>query len=162
MNAQQNFSQHIYTLQAAGAHPCGLAAAEALRVLEAVPLYGVDLHDRDLPQETAQAQALNFSKGCYLGQEIVERIRSRGKVNRQFRQFSLEGAQPVALPAELLSDGQAVGRITSTATLPGAGLLALGFIRLEVAERHAQITYEGGSATLLAQPPAVTQPAFQK
>ena len=67
------------TLQAAGATPCGLEAVEALRVLEATPLYGIDLNDRDLPQETAQTRALNFSKGCYLGQEIVERIRSRGK-----------------------------------------------------------------------------------
>ena len=86
------------TLQAAGATPCGLEAMETLRVLEATPLYGIDLNDRDLPQETAQTRALNFSKGCYLGQEIVERIRSRGKVNRQFRQFALHGepAFPVA------------------------------------------------------------------
>ena len=141
------------TLQAAGAHACGLAATEALRVMEAMPLYGVDLNDRDLPQETAQTRALNFSKGCYLGQEIVERIRSRGKVNRQFRQFSLQGEQPASLPADLLSAGQSVGRITSTASVDGAGLLALGFIRLEVAERHAEITYDGGAATVSTAPP---------
>ena len=144
------------TLQAAGAEACGLLALEALRVLEATPLYGVDLNDRDLPQETAQTRALNFSKGCYLGQEIVERIRSRGKVNRQFRQFSLQGS-PSRLPAELLSAGQSVGRITSIASLPGAGVLALGFIRLEVVERHAEITYDGGAATVLAVPPAITR-----
>src|ERR1700722_17934090 len=55
-------------LQAAGADPCGWEAMEALRVREGTPLYGVDLNDRDLPQETAQTRALNFSKGCYLGQ----------------------------------------------------------------------------------------------
>jgi folate-binding protein YgfZ len=148
------------TLQAAGAHPCGLEAMEALRVLEATPLYGVDLNDRDLPQETAQARALNFNKGCYLGQEIVERIRSRGKVNRQSRQFALQGVQP-AVPFDLRSGDQAVGRITSTASLAGAGVLktlALGFIRLEVAERNAEITYEGGAATTLAAPPSLTRP----
>jgi folate-binding protein YgfZ len=148
------------TLQAAGAQPCGLEATEALRVLEATPLYGVDLNDRDLPQETAQTRALNFNKGCYLGQEIVERIRSRGKVNRQFRQFSLQGTEP-ALPFDLRSGDQAVGRITSTASLASAGIpetLALGFIRLEVAERNAEITYEGGVATTLAVPPSLTRP----
>ena len=88
------------TLQAAGATPCGLEAMEALRVLEATPLYGIDLNDRDLPQETAQTRALNFSKGCYLGQEIVERIRSRGKVNRQFRQFALHGAPAFPRPSD--------------------------------------------------------------
>ncbi len=147
------------TLQAAGAIPCGLAAMEALRVLEATPLYGVDLNDRDLPQETAQTRALNFSKGCYLGQEIVERIRSRGKVNRQFRQFALHGA-PLESPFELRSGDQAVGRVTSTASLATEGIpeiLALGFIRLEVAERNAEITYEGGVATTLTTPPAITR-----
>jgi folate-binding protein YgfZ len=147
------------TLQAAGAMPCGLDATEALRILEATPLYGVDLNDRDLPQETAQVRALNFSKGCYLGQEIVERIRSRGKVNRQFRQFALQGARPETLPVDLRSADQPVGRITSTASLISAGVpatLALGFIRLEVLERNAEITYDGGVATLA--PPAITRP----
>jgi folate-binding protein YgfZ len=145
------------TLQAAGANACGLEAMEALRVLEAIPLYGVDLNDRDLPQESTQTRALNFSKGCYLGQEIVERIRSRGKVNRQFRQFELHGARPETLPADLRSDDQPVGRITSTALLSGAGLpqlLGLGFIRVEVVERKAEIAYDGGVATPLATPAA--------
>jgi len=145
------------TLQAAGASPCGLEAMEALRVLEAIPLYGVDLNDRDLPQESAQTRALNFSKGCYLGQEIVERIRSRGKVNRQFRQFELRGARPETLPADLRSNDQPVGRITSTALLSSAGLpqvLGLGFIRVEVVERKAEIAYDGGVATPLATPAA--------
>src|SRR5580658_6170572 len=146
------------TLQAAGATPCGLDAMETLRVLEATPLYGVDLNDRDLPQETVQSRALNFSKGCYLGQEIVERIRSRGKVNRQFRQFALDGTQPTVLPIDLHSGEQSVGRVTSTASLASAGLpqvLGLGFVRVEIVERNAEITYEGGVATALAAPPEI-------
>jgi folate-binding protein YgfZ len=47
--------------------------------------------ERDLPQETSQMRALNFNKGCYLGQEIVERIRSRGSVHRHLRQLELMG-----------------------------------------------------------------------
>jgi folate-binding protein YgfZ len=138
------------TLQAAGAEPCGFAATEALRVLERIPLYGVDLYDRDLPQETGQARALNFNKGCYLGQEIVERIRSRGKVNRQFQQFELSSLPP-SLPVELFTNGQPVGRVTSAASLSSAGqpdVLALGFIRVEVLERGESITYDGGVAAL--------------
>ncbi len=152
------------TLQAAGANPCGWEAMEALRVLDATPLYGVDLNDRDLPQETGQTRALNFSKGCYLGQEIVERIRSRGKVNRQFRQFELHGARPHSLPLDLRSNDQSVGRITSTASLSSAGLpqvLALGFIRIEVLERNQEIAYDGGVATALAAPPKVARPLAQ-
>ena len=152
------------TLQAAGADPCGWEAMEALRVLEGIPLYGVDLNDRDLPQETAQTRALNFSKGCYLGQEIVERIRSRGKVNRQFRQFALQGARPDSLPLDLRSNDQPVGRITSTASLSSAGLpevLGLGFVRVEVLERNQEIAYDGGVATALAAPPAIVRPLAQ-
>jgi folate-binding protein YgfZ len=67
---------------------------EAHRILSAIPKYGQDIRDRDLPQETAQTHALHFAKGCYLGQEIVERIRSRGQVNRTFTQFRLTGALP--------------------------------------------------------------------
>ncbi len=152
------------TLQAAGANACGWEAMEALRVLEGTPLYGVDLNDRDLPQETAQTRALNFSKGCYLGQEIVERIRSRGKVNRQFRQFALQGAQPDSLPLDLRSHDQPVGRVTSTASLSSTGLaqvLALGFVRVEVLERNQEIAYEGGVATVLAAPPVIARPLAQ-
>ncbi|HTZ60460.1 MAG TPA: hypothetical protein VMB49_20260 [Acidobacteriaceae bacterium] len=159
--APEHVSAVWETLQAAGANSCGLEATEALRVLEAIPLYGVDVNDRDLPQETAQARALNFSKGCYLGQEIVERIRSRGKVNRQFRQFDLRGRPPGALPVELRSQDQPVGRITSTASLVAFGIpnpLALGFVRVEALERHQEIAYDGGVANALATPPEITRP----
>jgi len=150
------------TLQAAGATRCGLEAVEALRVLDGIPLYGVDLNDRDLPQETAQMRALSFTKGCYLGQEIVERIRSRGKVHRQFRQFALS-RPPATLPLELRSGDQPVGRITSIASLESAGIpepLALGFIRVEVIERNQAITYDGGLATALAAPPRIPRPTI--
>ncbi len=56
----------------------------------------MDIRERDLPQETGQARALNFTKGCYLGQEIVERIRSRGAVHRQFAAFLVDGDLPDA------------------------------------------------------------------
>jgi folate-binding protein YgfZ len=141
--------------QAAGAVPAGSEAAETLRVLEGTPIYGIDLNERDLPQETSQLRALNFTKGCYLGQEIVERIRSRGRVHRQFRQFKLDGA-PVTPPFDLLSAGQTVGRITSTASLPAGrtpGNFALGFVREESLIRKAPIEYDGGVAIPLEAPP---------
>src|SRR5271166_5194150 len=90
-------------LLAAGAAPCGVSAVEALRILSATPLYGVDIHERYLAQETAQARALNFSKGCYLGQEIVERIRSRATIHRTLQQFSLTGTPPAVEPGQSLA-----------------------------------------------------------
>ena len=67
----------------------GAAALEAFRIAEGIPAYGIDIAERDLPQETSQMRALSFNKGCYLGQEIVERIRSRGSVHRHLRPLEL-------------------------------------------------------------------------
>jgi len=148
----------------AGASAAGAESLEKLRIAEGVPAYGIDIQSRDLAQETSQMRALSFTKGCYLGQEIVERIRSRGKVNRQFRQFALKGNPPKSLPLELHSMDQPVGRITSTASLSSAGVpevLAVGFVRVEVLERNQEIAYDGGVATALDAPPAIVRPLAQ-
>jgi folate-binding protein YgfZ len=144
------FSRHATTV--------GLEAIETLRVLEGVPLFGVDLNDRDLPQETGQTRALNFTKGCYLGQEIVERIRSRGKVHRQFRQFALEG-RIAPLPFDLRSGDQVVGRITSSASVSSthiSGNFGLGIVREESLAGQSPLHYEGGVATPLEAPPHIS------
>ncbi|HZD44664.1 MAG TPA: folate-binding protein [Acidobacteriaceae bacterium] len=138
-------------LLAAGAIPCGIRAVETLRVLEGTPRYGVDLGERDLPQETSQTRALHFSKGCYLGQEIVERIRSRGAVHRRLAQFTLL-SEPAALPLEITAAGVAAGRITSTALYNGT-CYGLGIVRAEAVERNPALDYPGGTATVVTHPP---------
>ena len=135
-------------------------AIEALRILEGTPRYGVDIRNteksHDLPQETAQTRALHFSKGCYLGQEIVERIRSRGNVHRTFGGFQLTGTltEPgAALTAE--SFPRPVGELTSVAAIPlatGPVQLALGYIRREALDRKLTLEYPGGTATPIALP----------
>jgi folate-binding protein YgfZ len=149
-------------LLAAGALPCGIRATEALRVLEGTPRYGVDLGERYLPQETSQTRALHFTKGCYLGQEIVERIRSRGAVHRRLAQFTLS-SEPAALPLELTAagDNAVAGRITSTALFNGTRY-GLGIVRSEAVERQPTLDYPGGTATLVTHPPfarSATQPS---
>jgi folate-binding protein YgfZ len=136
------------TLEQSGAIPCEVEALDWLRILEGTPLYGTDLRDRDLPQETNQVRALHFSKGCYLGQEIVERIRSRGNVHRTFMAFRLEGTLPTA-GTVLESAGKQVGELTSVAAIPLADTTlqrALGSIRREALELHEPIQYAGGIA----------------
>ncbi len=75
----------------AGAEEIHAEALEALRIACGIPKFGVDIRQKDLPQETGQERALNFSKGCYIGQEIVERIRSRGAVHRMLTGFEIYG-----------------------------------------------------------------------
>ncbi|MGI4852490.1 MAG: YgfZ/GcvT domain-containing protein [Janthinobacterium lividum] len=133
-------------LEAAGAVPCDDAAVELLRMSEGTPRFGHDIRERELPQETAQTRALHFSKGCYLGQEIVERIRSRGAVHRTFTGFTLLGDVP-PIGTALLADGKQVGELTSIASSDvGGKRLALGFIRREALERGLPLTYTGGTA----------------
>lgn len=159
--ANENVRMLWDVLLAAGAMPCGLRAAEALRVLEATPRYGNDLNERDLPQETSQTRALHFAKGCYLGQEIVERIRSRGAVHRRLAQFTLS-AEPAALPLELTApgDNRSAGRVTSAALYNGSRY-GFGIVRTDAVERHPVLDYSGGTATLVTHPPlsrTATQP----
>jgi folate-binding protein YgfZ len=165
-----------YELRAAAATVEGLRGAlglpevsaetlESLRLMEARPLFGQDIRNtekaHDLPQETAQTHALHFAKGCYLGQEIVERIRSRGQVHRQFMAFRLTGELPATLPAPLEAGGKAVGEITSAGLVPlaeGPTLLALGYARQEALPSgqadKPELTYPGGIAVPHRVPPS--------
>jgi folate-binding protein YgfZ len=148
-------------LRTAGAARVGCARVDAFRVAEGIPLYGVDMAERDLPQETSQMRALHFSKGCYLGQEIVERIHSRGSVHRHLRPLELFGPLPAAGTELTLEDGAAAGQISSAAELPLAGtrIFALGMMRGEAEMRNQPFTYTAGTTTgtarILAVPPTL-------
>ncbi len=138
----------------AGATRVGTAALDLLRIAAGIPRYGVDIRERDLPQETEQECALNFSKGCYVGQEIVERIRSRGQVRRKFTGFAIEGKLPAA-GSKIQVEGKDVGEITSAASLPAGGSerrVALGYIRREAAT-PGKLVEAGGSAASVANLP---------
>jgi len=147
-------------LRTGGATPVGATALEAFRIAEGIPAYGIDMVERDLPQETAQMRALHFSKGCYLGQEIVERIRTRGNVHRHLRPLELKGPAPVSGAELTLEDGTAAGTITSAAELPlknGARVFALGMMRAEAEAKSQNFLYKAGviegTASILAAPP---------
>jgi folate-binding protein YgfZ len=151
------------SVRTAGAVPVGIATLDAFRIAEGIPAYGIDVAERDLPQETSQMRALHFSKGCYLGQEIVERIRSRGSVHRHLRQLELTGPLP-ASGTELTLDGSSAGSITSSALLHlsgGVRAFALGMIGGAAEIRNLPLTYTAdgatGTARLLAGPPNLTE-----
>ena len=139
--ASENAGEFWDALIKAGARPIGTTALNLFRISRGIPQFGVDIRERDLPQETGQTRALNFTKGCYLGQEIVERIRSRGAVHRQFTAFVAEGALPEP-GAKILTaeeDEKEVGEITSSAILPlpgGDRAISLGYLRREAAGRE--------------------------
>jgi folate-binding protein YgfZ len=94
------------------------------------PIYGVDIRETSLPQETQQMHALSFSKGCYLGQEIVERIRAMGRVHRKLERLELDGAEPAVPGAKLTVEGREA-EITSSVYSPHLGkVIALAYVRV--------------------------------
>jgi aminomethyltransferase len=152
--APDNMTSVRDALRNAGAMPVGTNALELLRVAAGIPRYGQDIRERDLPQETEQQRALHFSKGCYIGQEIVERIRSRGNVHRKFTGFEVEGALP-AVGTKIQADGRDIGEITSVASLPfasGERSVALGYIRRELATPGKQFQLGATRLSIAALP----------
>ncbi len=140
-----------------GAHPVGANALEFWRVLRGIPQYSQDIRERDLPQETEQAQALNFTKGCYIGQEIVERIRSRGQVHRKLSGF--EFTDGLIAPGKYDSDGRTVAEITTALEIPlpgGTKSLGLGYVRRESVTPGSQINLNGKKATVVDLPFAIS------
>jgi folate-binding protein YgfZ len=150
-------------LVGAGASPVGAASLETLRIIEGIPAYGIDIQSRDLAQETSQTRALSFSKGCYLGQEIVERIRSRGQVHRHLRALELfpqSNDLPSAGTELRLANGgpdaKAAGNLTSITELQQNGdrrIFAIAMIRAEAEISSQPLAYEGGTAQILSSTP---------
>jgi folate-binding protein YgfZ len=131
----------IARLEGAGAEPADAQAARVVRLEHGKPRYSEDISDRFLAQEANQPHALHFSKGCYLGQEIVERVRSRGQIHRVLMPLVLDTKAPPEPGAKLLIDGAGAAEITSAAYSPALDkVVALGYVRTEHARPHAQMT----------------------
>jgi folate-binding protein YgfZ len=116
---------------------------ERARIEAGIPKLGVELDERTIPQEAyLDLDSVSFTKGCYLGQELVARIDSRGHVNRLLRRLRNDGT--LTPGAEVTVDGKTVGTVTSA--VPG---VALAFVRREV-DPGATVTVAGTDATVEA------------
>jgi len=134
---------------AAGARAIGATAFDALRVAAGAPRHGVDFDETTLPAEAGVVeQAVSFTKGCFIGQEPVARLRYRGQANRALRRLAFVGGVP-ALPARLVRDGREVGRVTSVAVLSGGRAVGIGYVRREVPD-DAELAVEGEAGARLA------------
>jgi glycine cleavage system T protein len=103
---------------ALGARWVGLEAQEILRVEAGLPRYGVDMSQDNILLETGLDQAVSFTKGCYLGQEVIERIHSRGHVNRKLAGLVLDGREPAARGDAVFVGDKEAGRVTSSVFSP--------------------------------------------
>jgi glycine cleavage system T protein len=127
--------------------PCGTVALETLRIEAGFPRYGPDFAEDTLPLEAGLTNALSFTKGCYVGQEIVERARSRGHVNWRLVGLSIESSDPPAAGEKLMAGGKEVGEITSACVSPSlAKTIALAYVRREFSETGTKLALASGHA----------------
>ena len=143
-------TRHRDALLTAGAVAASTDDYEVVRIEAGVPRQTLDLNEKTIPQEAFLDQvAISFSKGCFLGQELVTRIDTRGHVNRYLRGIRL-GADAAA-GADVVAGDKAVGALTSVAHSPALGPIALAYVRREV-EPPAEVTVAGVPATVETLP----------
>jgi len=144
----------------AGAAPVGAEALEWQRILLGLPRVGLETGAKVLPQETGQENALHYTKGCYIGQEIVERIHSRGQVHRRLSGLIFKG-ELAAPGSKVLAGEKEIGEMTSAAEIVVDGVrrrVALGYVRREATARSAEesdfskVTVGGSPAEISALP----------
>jgi len=141
---------------AAGAEPVGMEALDVLRIEAGIPWHGHDMDDTTLIGEVGLAAAISFTKGCYLGQEVVERVAARGQVQRKLVGFLCDGQAVPPAGTKLMAEGKEVGWITSAARSPARGAtIALGYVRREWWEVGSEVrlgTGENAMARVVALP----------
>ena len=123
-------SELVAQIEAAGAVAADAEAFRVVRLEHGKPRYGEDISERFLAQEANQQHALHFSKGCYLGQEIVERVRSRGQIHRVLMPLALDAKTPPEPGAKLQTGDAKDAEITSAAYSPALDkVVALAYVR---------------------------------
>jgi folate-binding protein YgfZ len=124
-------------------------AVEAMRIERGIPVQGVDIDDRTIPQEAfLEHDAVSFTKGCFIGQELVCRLDSRGsKAPRYLRRIDLDGDEVPPPGAVVLVDGVDVGVVTSSAHRADGAAVGLAMVKRAVAPpARAELLWEGAHA----------------
>lgn len=143
------------------AAPAGTAALDVLRIEAGIPWLGREIDEKTLPPETRQVErGISYHKGCYLGQEVLERMRSHGSLAKRLVLASIgagpDGFSPPTLPAPLLLDGVEVGQLRSLVPQPTAEVrwVGLGYLRTKVAAPVTADLGETGVSVELRETPA--------
>lgn len=140
-------------LQSAGARPVGFAALETLRIEAGVGRYGVDMDETNVVTEAALDDAVSYTKGCYVGQEIIARIKYRGHVARKLTGVTFEQAVKVAVGATANSeDDKEVGRLTSVTYSPHLGrTIALAYVKYDYLAAETSLRISSGEENFRAR-----------
>ena len=134
-----------------GLNPVGSRALEILRLEAGYPKYSADIDENTIVLEAGFKDALNFTKGCYLGQEVVARATHIGRVNKQLVGLAVDTKDSIPSRSKLTSDGKEAGFITSAAFSPGLGKVAsLGYANREFAKEGTKVNVHSGETNFSA------------
>jgi len=154
---EQTHLQQLWKLlrdaaKSAGGGPVGYTALNSLRLESGIPWFGYDFGDKQIPHEAGLEKShISYTKGCYTGQEIVERVRSRGQVNRVRVLFKLEAKELPPADAPILFEGKEVGQVTRSAHSPAfQSNLAMGYIRREQSTEGSEVKIGGARAKVIS------------
>jgi len=141
-------------VRARGGEPIGMAAVNSLRLEAGVPWFPADFNDGMIPHEAALENThISFNKGCYTGQEIVERVRTRGHVNKKRVLLKFSGSEPPAAGTKLRVGSDEIGVVTSGAVSNGGGgAIGMGYVRREQFAAGSVVEFEGGTAEVRGEP----------
>lgn len=134
-----------------GGAPIGMAALNSLRLTAGFPWFPADFNDSMIPHEASvETTHVSPNKGCYTGQEIVERVRSQGRVNRKRLKLKFLSPAPPSPGTKLHANGAEVGFVTSAAYSPDDGVaIGMGYLRREYHATGSVVEYEGGKAEVI-------------
>ena len=141
----------LETAKANGGGPAGYTALNALRLETGSPWFGYDFGEKQIPHEAGLEKShISYTKGCYTGQEIVERVRSRGQVNRVRSLFRLSSSNLPAADTAIQFEGKEVGYVTRAAESPAfQSVIAMGYIRREQSVPGTEVQIDGASAAVI-------------
>jgi aminomethyltransferase len=139
-------------LLAAGAAPGSAEALECLRVEAGTPRLGFELDESVLPAEAGLEGAIAMQKGCYTGQEVVTRMRTRGRAAHRLVGLRFAGERLPERGAPIEADGARVGQVTSAVRSAALGAVGLGYVRAEAAETGASVRVADAPATIARLP----------
>jgi folate-binding protein YgfZ len=142
-----------------GGGPMGYTAMSAQRLAQGVPWFGYDFGEKQIPHEAGlQDSHISYTKGCYTGQEIVERVRSRGQVNRRRVDILFEGAGVPVAGETLTVDGKEVGYVTRAA-VPSflTHAIGMGYVRKDHSALGSRLNWSAGTAVVSKFPEALAE-----
>lgn len=132
------------------------ATADALRIEAGVPLFHRDMDEETIPLEAGiEPRAINFNKGCYVGQEVIIRVmhRGHGRVAKKLVGLTLDGNQPPAAGTVINAEDKEIGTVTSSTFSPGVGKpIALGYVKRDFIAPDTVVSVGGVRAVVTALP----------